>query len=130
MNIFRIGSRIISHTSPVAFAATGVALALSIPRVRKGLRTVAAVALAGVLGVADSLRNPSSAERSEMNIVTKPQETNGNRAFHPEGNLDEPPDEDEALPPAVLASNTPTPDDTKPVKRSSPRRVRKKELPT
>lgn len=186
MNIFRVGSRIISHTSPAAFVATGAALALSIPLVRRGLRSVAVLAVAGVLGITDSLRNPAPAVKSDIKdddaetqatkcshrkttadkinnlhqstkLHTRQtagatvsdalaaaveaenshgkfhdimQEAKENQASHTKTNSGKPPDKERPLQPVNLEFITPTPDDTKPVKRSSPRRVRKKELPT
>jgi hypothetical protein len=56
MNVFRMGSRMLQRTSPWGLIAAGVALAVTLPPVRKGLRCAAIVTTRGILTVADQAR--------------------------------------------------------------------------
>ena len=52
----RLGSRFIESSSPVALIATGAAIAVAFPPVRKGIRSVAVLTTRGALALADSVR--------------------------------------------------------------------------
>lgn len=56
MNILHMGSRIISRSSPILLAATGAAMVLAFPPVRRGLRSAAVLAIKGVLIVSDGVK--------------------------------------------------------------------------
>jgi hypothetical protein len=56
MNILSFGSRFIHRMSPVGLVAGTVALALVVPPVRRGLRSIAVTAAGGVLSVTDEAK--------------------------------------------------------------------------
>ncbi len=56
MNIMRLGSRVIESSSPVALIATGAAIAVAFPPVRRGLRSAAVLTTRGALALADSVK--------------------------------------------------------------------------
>jgi hypothetical protein len=72
MNIMRLGSRFIESSSPVALIATGAAIAVAFPPVRKGLRSVAVLTTRGALALADSIRGLGyQIKESTANIVSE-----------------------------------------------------------
>jgi hypothetical protein len=76
MNIFRIGARIISRSSPALLLAGGAVLALTLVPVRHGLRTVAVKATKGALIVGDGVKNLTAKLRAEAtDIVAEARQT-------------------------------------------------------
>lgn len=75
MNIMRLGSRFIESSSPVALIATGAAIAVAFPPVRKGLRSVAVLTTRGALALADSVRGlGNQIKESTADIVSEARE--------------------------------------------------------
>ncbi|HWR41913.1 hypothetical protein [Sporomusa sp.] len=76
MNILRMGARIISKSSPILLIASGTALALTLPPVRRGLRTFAVKATKGALIVSDEVKNLTAKMRDKASdIVVEARET-------------------------------------------------------
>ena len=75
-NVLRMGSRIISGTSPVLLAATGAVIALTFPPVRRTIRSAAVLATKGVLIASDELRHATNRIRENAeSIVQEARET-------------------------------------------------------
>jgi len=66
MNILRFGSHLLSRTSPVGIILGGTALALTVPPLRRGLRTVAVLATRGVLSISDEAKRVTKISRENM----------------------------------------------------------------
>jgi len=66
MNILRFGSRLLSNASPVGIILGGTALAMAVPPLRQGLRSVAVVATRGVLSIADEAKRVTAVSRESM----------------------------------------------------------------
>lgn len=64
MNILRMGARILSRSSPLLLVASGAALALTFPPIRRGLRTAAVKATKGVLIVSDQIKDVTTKMRA------------------------------------------------------------------
>lgn len=56
MNIMRLGTRFLNNSSPLTLLATGAAIAIAFPPVRRGLRSAAILTTRGALAVADSVK--------------------------------------------------------------------------
>lgn len=69
MNILRFGSHLLSRASPVGIILGGTALALTVPPLRRGLRTVAVVATRGVLSIADEAKRVTAVSRENMESI-------------------------------------------------------------
>jgi hypothetical protein len=65
MNILRVGSRIISRSNPVLLVATGAAIALSLPPVRKGLWSAAIFATRSLIKAKEELQSLGSRLQEE-----------------------------------------------------------------
>ncbi|MDF2569347.1 MAG: hypothetical protein K0R55_951, partial [Sporomusa sp.] len=57
MSILRMGSWIISRSSPAVLIASGAALALAVPAVRRGFRAALVTATKGALVISDEVKN-------------------------------------------------------------------------
>lgn len=66
MSFLRMGSRMLSRTSPLGLITGGVVVAMAVPAVRKGLRRVAVVGLSGVLSLTDEARQLSASSRQKI----------------------------------------------------------------
>ncbi|MBP2662081.1 MAG: hypothetical protein H6Q71_29 [Firmicutes bacterium] len=55
--MLRYGSRILQGVAPLGLVVGGITLALAIPGVRKGLRSVAVTGIAGVLSGVESIKS-------------------------------------------------------------------------
>ena len=66
MNILRFGSHILRRSSPFGIILGGTVLALAIPPVRQGFRTVAVAATRGILSITDEAKKITSASRENM----------------------------------------------------------------
>lgn len=69
MNIFHIGSRMLSRSSPVLLAATGAAVVLAFPPVRRGLRSAAVLATKGALMVSDKVKDAAAKMRENAESI-------------------------------------------------------------
>lgn len=69
MNLIRVGSRLLSRTSPMLLLATGAAAALSLPPVRRRLRSAAVTATKGALVVADRVKDIRGKMREKVENV-------------------------------------------------------------
>lgn len=69
MNILSFGSRLIQRTSPVGLIAGTVALALAIPPVRRGLRSVAVLAAGGILSASDEAKKLAAQSRESLQDI-------------------------------------------------------------
>ncbi|WP_371377925.1 hypothetical protein [Sporomusa aerivorans] len=68
-NIVRWGSRVLAQASPVMLVATGAALALALPPVRKGLRSAAILATRGILNISDQVQHTGAAIKEEVEDI-------------------------------------------------------------
>lgn len=69
MNILRFGSHLLRRSSPVGIILGGTALALTIPPIRQGLRSLAVAATRGVLSITDEAKKVTSASRESMEDI-------------------------------------------------------------
>lgn len=67
--MFRWGVQMLRGASPLTLVIGGAALAMMIPGVRRGLRSIAVTAAAGVLSVADSVRHAGDNISQEMRSI-------------------------------------------------------------
>lgn len=75
-NVLRMGSRMINGTSPVLLAATGAMLALTLPPVRRTIRSAAVLATKGVLIAGDEIKEITGRLRENAeSIVQEARET-------------------------------------------------------
>lgn len=75
-NVLRMGSRMINGTSPVLLAATGAMLALTLPPVRRTIRSAAVLATKGVLIASDEIKEMTGRLRENAeSIVQEARET-------------------------------------------------------
>lgn len=76
MNILRFGSHILRRSSPVGIVLGGVVLALAIPPVRQGFRTIAVAATRGILSITDEAKKITSTSRENMrDIISEAKDT-------------------------------------------------------
>lgn len=74
--LMQIGSRFLQRMSPVGLLLAGTVLALSIPPVRKGIRSAAVMTTRSILMAAGAVQHTGSAIREEvMDIVAEAKET-------------------------------------------------------
>lgn len=69
MNILRFGSNLLARSSPMAIILGGTALALTVPPIRQGLRTLAVAATRGVLSITDEAKRVTSVSRESMEDI-------------------------------------------------------------
>lgn len=68
MNVLRFGSQLL-RSSPVGIILGGTALALAVPPIRQGLRTVAVAAVGVILSITDEAKRVTSASRESMEDI-------------------------------------------------------------
>jgi hypothetical protein len=69
MNILRFGSHLLRRSSPFGIILGGAVLALAIPPVRQGFRTVAVAATRGILSITDEAKKITSTSRENMRDI-------------------------------------------------------------
>jgi hypothetical protein len=69
MNILRFGSNLLRRSSPLGIILGGAALALAIPPVRQGFRTVAVAATRGILSITDEAKRITLTSRENMKDI-------------------------------------------------------------
>lgn len=75
MNIMRLGSRIVESGSPVAILATGAAIAVAFPPVRRSLRAAAVLTTRGTLALVDNVKQlGDKIKESTADIVSEARE--------------------------------------------------------
>jgi len=75
MNILRFGSHMLRRSSPFGIILGGAVLALAIPPVRQGFRTVAVAATRGILSITDEAKRITSTSRENMkDIISEAQD--------------------------------------------------------
>lgn len=78
MNVMRWGASMIQRTSPAGLILLGAGLALTLPPVRRGLRSSAVAAIRGVMTVSESVQETLSGMREGMeNIVSEARGSDG-----------------------------------------------------
>jgi hypothetical protein len=65
-NFIRWGSRVLTRSSPTMLIATGAALALALPPVRKGLRSAAILTTRGFLSITDQIHHIGATMKEEL----------------------------------------------------------------
>ena len=65
-NFIRWGSRVLTRSSPTMLIATGAALALALPPVRKGLRSAAILTTRGFLNITDQIQHIGTTMKEEL----------------------------------------------------------------
>ena len=78
MNIMRLGSRILGNSAPVALIATGAAIAVAFPPVRRSLRAVAVVTTRGALALADGVKQLGDQIKDSTADIVAEARTTGN----------------------------------------------------
>lgn len=68
-NIIRWGSRFLKHSSPTMLIATGAALALTLPPVRRGLRSALVLTTRGLLRLTDQVQYLGATMKEELEDV-------------------------------------------------------------
>lgn len=72
----QMGSRLLQRMSPVGLLFAGTALALSLPPVRRGIRSAAVMTTRGILMAASAVQHTGSAIREEIkDIMAEARET-------------------------------------------------------
>jgi len=69
MNILRYGSHLLAESTPIGLILGATALALTVPAIGKGLRTLAIVATRGVLSISDEAKKFTSDSRESMEDI-------------------------------------------------------------
>jgi hypothetical protein len=69
MNILRFGTQLLRRSSPFGIILGGAVLALAIPPVRKGFRTVAVAATRGILSITDEAKKITSTSHENMRDI-------------------------------------------------------------
>lgn len=82
MNILHVGTRILRSTSPLGLIAGGVAAALAIPVLRKGVRRASVVALSGVITIADEAKHLSAQSRRKLRDLMTEVQNSEHRDCH------------------------------------------------
>lgn len=67
--IMRWGSQLLRSGSPLTLFIGGAAVAMMIPGVRRGLRSIAVSAAAGALSFADGIRHAGATAHQEMHSI-------------------------------------------------------------
>jgi|GEM_PF-2273310 len=71
MNILNFGAQLLKRTSPVGIILGGAALAMTVPPIRQGLRTVAVAAVRGIVSITDEAKRVTSDSSEDMDDIIK-----------------------------------------------------------